>query len=76
MKRSMINDAELDLITGGSIIFNEDLTTCGRKNNAEYKVNNFNAILDYVKSNRNKMPEKQMMVNMLALGYISELPQG
>ncbi len=71
MSREIINDQDLELITGGSIIFNGDLTTCGRKNNAEYKVHNLNAILDYITANRNKMPEKQMMVNMLQLGYIA-----
>ena len=71
MSREIINDQDLELITGGSIIFNGDLTTCGRKNNAEYKVLNLNAILDYITANRNKMPEKQMMVNMLQLGYIA-----
>ena len=75
MERKMINESDLDLITGGSIIFNADLTTCGRKNNDEYRVLDLNAMLDYYKANRNKMPEKQMMVNMLGLGYISELPQ-
>ena len=71
MSREIINDQDLELITGGSIIFNGDLTTCGRKNNAEYKVLNLNAILDYITANRNKMPEKQMMVNMLQLNYIA-----
>ena len=72
MERKMINDQELELVTGGSIIFNDDLTTCGRKNNWEYKVLNFSAILSYVQANRDKMPEKQMMINMLQLGYITE----
>ena len=71
MERKAINDQELELVTGGSIIFNEDLTTCGRKNNAEYKVLDFDAILSYVRANRDKMPEKQMMTNMLQLGYIT-----
>ncbi|MBQ6173919.1 MAG: hypothetical protein IJK28_04785 [Clostridia bacterium] len=71
MERKILNDQELELVTGGSIIFNEDCSTCGRKNNAEYKVLNFSAILQYVRDNRDKMPEKQMMVNMLQLGYIT-----
>ncbi|MCR4621541.1 MAG: hypothetical protein K5663_05605 [Clostridiales bacterium] len=71
MERKMINDETLELVTGGSIIFNGDCTTCGRKNNAEYKVLNFDAILEYVKANRSKMPEKQMMIHMLELGYIT-----
>ena len=73
MERQMISAEELELVTGGSIIFNEDCSTCGRNCNNQYKVNNFNAILKYVKENRSKMPEKQMMTNMLALGYISNL---
>lgn len=73
MERKMINDADLELVTGGSIMFNEDCTTCGRNCNNQYKVLNFDAILSYVKKNRNKMPEKQMMSNMLALGYITNI---
>jgi hypothetical protein len=71
MERRIINDKELELVTGGSIIFNDDLTTCGRKNNAEYKVLNFSAILEFVQANSDKMPEKQMMTKMLELGYIA-----
>ena len=71
MERKIINDKELELVTGGSIIFNDDLTTCGRKNNAEYKVLNFSAILEFVQANSDKMPEKQMMTKMLELGYIA-----
>lgn len=71
MERKVINDQELELVTGGSIIFNDDLSTCGRKNNAEYEVHDFDAILDYVRNNRDKMPEKQMMANMQQLGYIT-----
>ena len=73
MERKMINEEELAQIVGGSIIFNEDCSTCGRNRNDQYKVLNFNAIINYVKSNRGKMPEKQMMVNMLELGYIANL---
>ena len=71
MERKLINDHELELVTGGSIIFNDDLSTCGRKNNGEYKVLDFNAILQYVQDNNSKMPEKQMMANMQQLGYIT-----
>ena len=72
-KMVKLDDSALDLISGGSIVFNDDLTTCGRNCNNQYRVLNFDAILQYYDENLNKMPEKQMMENMLALGYIANL---
>ena len=73
MEREVINDLDLDKVVGGSIIFNGDHTTCGRKNNHEYKVLNYNAVDKYIKENCTKMPEKQMMSNMEAAGLIAKL---
>ena len=66
-----LDDSALDAISGGSIIFNEDLTTCGRNCNDQYRVLNFDAIVQYYNANLNKMSEKTMMENMLAMGYIA-----
>jgi len=68
-----LDDSDLDAVSGGSIIFNDDLTTCGHNCNDQYKVLNFDAIMAYVDANRYNMPEKAMMQNMLALGYIANL---
>ena len=73
MERKVINDLDLDKVVGGSIIFNGDHTTCGRKNNAEYKVLDYNAVLNYIKSNTGKMAEKTMMSNMVAAGLLAKL---
>lgn len=73
MERKQLDEKDLGKIVGGSIIFNEDLTTCGRNCNNQYKVLDFNAILDFVNKNSGKMPEKQMMSKMLELGYIANL---
>lgn len=73
MNREAINDLDLDKVVGGSIIFNADHTTCGRKNNAEYKVLNYSAVLKYIKENVNNMPEKQIVSNMVAAGLLAKL---
>ena len=73
MERTMLNENDLEGIFGGSIIFSEDGTTCGRNCNNQYKVLNFDAILKYYRENKGKMPEKQMMSNMVAMGYIAPI---
>lgn len=73
MERKVIDDLDLDKVVGGSIIFNGDHTTCGRKNNAEYKVLNYNAVDKYIKENCTKMPEKQMISNMVAAGLLAKI---
>ena len=73
MAREAINDLDLNKVVGGSIIFNADHTTCGRKNNAEYKVLNYNAVDKYIKENCTQMSEKQMISNMIAAGLLAKL---
>ena len=59
MERKMINDETLELVTGGSIIFNGDCSTCGRKSNDEYKVLNFDAILTMLKTTAVRCPKSR-----------------
>ncbi len=73
MGREVINDLDLDNVTGGSIIFNGDHTTCGRKNNAEYKVLNYSAADKFIKDNCTKMSEKDMIKKMVAAGYLAPM---
>lgn len=73
MEREAINDLDLDKVVGGSIIFNGDHTTCGRKNNHEYKVLNYSAVQKYIDDNCTKMPEKQMMTNMVNAGLLVKI---
>ena len=73
MEREVINDLDLDKVVGGSIVFNADHTTCGRNNNSQYKVLNYNAVLKYIGENRNNMSEKTMLSNMVAAGLLAKL---
>ena len=73
MARDVINENDLDKVVGGSIVFNGDHTTCGRNCNNQYKVLNYDAVLQYIKENCTKMPEKKMLANMLAAGLIANI---
>ncbi len=73
MDRERINDLDTEDVVGGSIIFNGDHTTCGRKNNHEYKVINFDQVQAYIDANCTKMSEKNMIKNMLAAGLLENL---
>ena len=70
MEREKLNDLATEEVVGGSIIFNADNTTCGRKNNHEYKVLNYTEVDKYIKTNCMKMCEKDMIKNMVNMGYL------
>lgn len=70
MERKQISEMETEKVVGGSIIFNGDHTTCGRKNNHEYKVLDYPAVDKYIKDNCMNMCEKDMIKNMVNLGYL------
>ncbi len=71
MERNEINEQDLDKVVGGSIIFTADYSTCGRKNNHEYKVLNYDAVDKYIKEHCTTMREKDMINNMIAAGYLA-----
>lgn len=71
MARENINEAGLDKVVGGSIIFNGDCTTCGYNCNDQYKVVNLQEVLNYMQANKDKMSERRMISNMLAAGYLA-----
>ena len=73
MAREMINDTDIGNVVGGSIIFSTDHTTCGLNCNNQCKVNDFDAAVQYIKDNYNTMSEKNIMRNLVALGYITRL---
>lgn len=73
MDRKQINDLDTEKVIGGSFIFNEAHTTCGRKNNHEYKVNDYDAVVAYIKANYMNMSEKDMANKMLASGLLEKL---
>ena len=70
MDREKINDLDTEGVVGGSIIFNSAHTTCGRKNNHEYKVLDYPAVDQYIRDNCRKMSEKTMINNMIKAGYL------
>ena len=70
-KMMKLDDSELDAVSGGSIIFNEDLTMCGRNCTDQYRVLDFQSTIDYINANKYSMSEKQMIQNMLAMGYLA-----
>lgn len=73
MERQQINENDLEKVIGGTIVFNADCTTCGYFRNDQYKVLNFNAVLDYIKENKTKMSESKMLKNMVAAGLLANL---
>ena len=73
MERERINDQATEEVVGGSIVFNGNHTTCGRNCNNQYKVLNYDAMLEYIAANCQHMSERKMLSNMLAKGWITEL---
>lgn len=73
MERKMINDTQLDDVVGGSIMFSDDHTTCGRNCTNKYKVLNYSAVLQYIGKNKMDMTEKEMLQNMVAAGLLAKL---
>ena len=73
MAREMINEMDVEKVTGGSIVFNGDHTTCGRDCNNQYKVNNYSAVIKYIAEHRHEMSERKMLNNMVSQGLLSSL---
>ncbi len=70
-KMVKLDDSALDGISGGSIVFNADHTTCGRNCNNQYRVLDDASVQQYIASNCVSMSERTMLENMLNLGYIA-----
>lgn len=73
MEREKINDQAAEEVVGGSIIFNAAHTTCGRKNNHEYKVNNYDLVQAYIDANCQNMCEKDMIKNLVDQKLLEKL---
>ena len=73
MERKNINEKDLEKITGGSIIFNEDMTTCGRNCNDQYRVVDLDKVLDYLQANNTKMSERNMLNHLVEAGLLVEI---
>ena len=73
MARTILTDTDIDQVVGGSIMFNSDHTTCGRKCTDQYKVLDYNKCIEYIASNSSDMNEKTMLSNLVAAGYLANL---
>jgi len=73
MKREKVTDQFADEVVGGSIVFTTDHTTCGLNCNNQCKVLDYDAAIQYIRENYQTMGEKDMLRNMVAMGYIVRL---
>ncbi len=73
MEREKINDIDTEKVTGGSIVFNGEHTTCGRDCNNQYKVLDYDAVIKYIAENRQNMSERKMLSNMVEAGLLANL---
>lgn len=72
MSMKMLNDEDLDIVSGGSIVFNEDCTMCGLNCNNQVRVNDLNAVVQFIDQNKYTMTEAEMMRAMAIQGLISK----
>ena len=73
MERRKIEDQTAEEVVGGSIVFSSDHTTCGLNRVDQCKVNDYDKTLGYVLDHYDTMSEKDIMRNLVALGYITRL---
>ncbi len=73
MERENIGDRFAEDVVGGSIVFSTDHTTCGLNRVDQCRVNDYDKALSYVLEHYDTMSEKDIMRNLVALGYITRL---
>ena len=73
MSREVINEKDLAQVAGGSIVFNSEHTQCGRDRNDEYRVLDYDKVIEYIAKNRFEMTERTMLRNMASLGYLESM---
>ncbi len=73
MERENIGDQIAEQVTGGSIVFTPDHTTCGLNCNNQAKVNDYDAVIAFIRANYETMTEKEMLRSMAAQGLITRL---
>ena len=73
MAREIINEVDLEKVSGGSIVFTSDCKTCGYNCNNQFAVNNFNAVIAFIDANKAAMDEREMLKVMMQRGYITRL---
>ena len=73
MERSPINEADLEKVVGGTIMFSPDHSTCGYFCDNQYKVLNYNDAINYMLANKGKMSERNLLKKCVEAGYLAEL---
>ena len=73
MKRENIEEKLVEEVVGGSIVFTPDHKTCGLNRNDQCKVNDYDAVIAFIKANYKTMTEADMMRSMVAQGLITRL---
>ena len=70
MAMKMLNDEEMDKVSGGSIYFTPDLSMCGLNCDNQCQVLDFDNVIKYIDENKWTMTEKDMMKAMIAQGWL------
>ena len=73
MKREIINEKDLSNVVGGSIVFNEDHTTCGYDRNDQYRVIDHDKAMSYMVSKIGRMDERDILRKCVEKGYLEEI---
>ena len=73
MEREIIGDQIAEEVVGGSIVFTPDHKTCGLNCNNQCKVNDYNAVINYIREHNKEMSEGKMLKNMVAQGLLTKL---
>ena len=71
MAMKMLNDEDLDNVSGGSIVFTPDCTMCGFNCNNQFMVNDFDSVLKFIDENKYSMTEQEMLKAMYSQGWLS-----
>ena len=73
MAVKMLNDEDLNNVSGGSIVFNGDNSMCGLNCNNQARVNDYDAVIQFISANYLTMSEPDMMRAMAAQGLITRV---
>jgi len=73
MAMKMLNDEDLNNVSGGSIVFTTDCTMCGFNCNNQFMVNDFDSVLSYISENKYTMDERDMLKALMEQGLLTRI---
>ena len=73
MEREKITDQVAEEVVDGSIVFNADCTMCGLNCNDQCEVKDLDAVIQFIRENKDTMKEGAMLKQMVALDYIKRV---